>query len=183
MFSWNTPIKLFPPQNVAVNSPYFSLYLYFCEFSSNSIFWSILRLGEEFFTRSSHDQNFFRIKKYEVRAFQRRVERTCSPLQCWDILSWTSKSHSTLSFGERFHMSSLLKVLSLTPVQWGEKKTMAYALFFVFPEITPYIWKRSPKLRVEWLFEVQVKISQDWRVAEIRSTRRWKAQTSYFLIV
>ena len=107
MFSWNTPIKLFPPQNVAVNSPYFSLYLYFCEFSSNSIFWSILRLGEEFFTRSSHDQNFFRIKKYEVRAFQRRVERTCSPLQCWDILSWTSKSHSTLSFGERFHMHSV----------------------------------------------------------------------------
>ena len=24
----------------------------------------------------------FRIKKYEVRAFQRHVERTCSPLQC-----------------------------------------------------------------------------------------------------
>ena len=104
MFSWNTPIKLFPPQNDVVNSAYFSLYLYFCEFSSNSIFSSILRLGEEFFTRSSYDQNFFRIKKYEVRAFQRRVERTCSPLQCWDILSWTSKSRSTLSFGERFHL-------------------------------------------------------------------------------
>ena len=104
MFSWNTPIKLFPPQNVAVNSTYFSLYPYFCEFSSNSLFCSISRLGEEFFTRSSYDQNFFRIKKYEVRAFQRRVERTCSPLQCWDILSWTSKSHSTLSFGERFHL-------------------------------------------------------------------------------
>ena len=98
MFSWNTPIKLFPPQNVCVNSTYFSLYPYFCEFSSNSLFCSISRLGEEFFTRSSYDQNFFRIKKYEVRAFQRRVERTCSPLQCWDILSWTSKSHSTLSF-------------------------------------------------------------------------------------
>ena len=99
-----TPIKLFPPQNVCVNSTYFSLYPYFCEFSSNSLFCSISRLGEEFFTRSSYDQNFFRIKKYEVRAFQRRVERTCSPLQCWDILSWTSKSHSTLSFGERFHL-------------------------------------------------------------------------------
>ena len=117
MFSWNTPIKLFPPQNVIVNSTYFSLYLYFCEFSSNSIFWSILRLGEEFFTRSSYDQNFFRIKKYEVRAFQRRVERICSPLQCWDILSWTSKSHSTLSFAERFHMRFLTMILGRKGVQ------------------------------------------------------------------
>ena len=110
MFSWNTPIKLFPPQNDVVNSAYFSLYLYFCEFSSNSIFSSILRLGEEFFTRNSYDRNFFRIKKYEVRAFQRRVERTCSPLQCWDILSWTSKSRSTLSFGERFQILSCKEI-------------------------------------------------------------------------
>ena len=45
------------------------------------------------------------------------------------------------------------------------------------------IWKRSPKLRVEWLFEVQLKISQHWRGLQVRSTRRWKALTSYFLIL
>ena len=72
------------------------------------IFSNIFHFGEEFFTRSSYDQNFIRIKKYKVRAFQRRVERTCSPLQCWDILSWTSKSHSTLSFGKRFHMCYIM---------------------------------------------------------------------------
>ena len=128
MFSWNTPIKLFPPQNVAVNSTYFSLYPYFCEFSSNSLFCSISRLGEEFFTRSSYDQNFFRIKKYEVRAFQRRVERTCSPLQCWDILSWTSKSHSTLSFGERFHVLTI----AFADVSENEYYPQAYALYLMY---------------------------------------------------
>ena len=68
-------------QNATCNSTYFPLYLYFCDFSSNPIFCTILHLGEEFFARSSYEENFYTMKKYEVWAFQRRVERISATLQ------------------------------------------------------------------------------------------------------
>ena len=69
IFSENVTIKVLSPPFAAVNSIYFSVYLYFCEFSSNSIFHTISRFGEEFFPRSSYDKNFYRIKKYASSAF------------------------------------------------------------------------------------------------------------------
>ena len=48
IFLENIPIKVLSPRFFCVNSTYFSVYLYFCEFSPNSIFYNILRLGEEF---------------------------------------------------------------------------------------------------------------------------------------
>ena len=68
--------------------PYFQVYSILARSSSREVPTTKIYLG----------------KKYKVRAFQRRVERTCSPLQCWYILTWTSKSLCNLSFEERFHM-------------------------------------------------------------------------------
>ena len=54
----------------------------FCDLYSNHQCYSISRLGEEFFARSSYDQNFGGVKKYEIWAFQRRIARLSSPPQC-----------------------------------------------------------------------------------------------------
>ena len=104
MFFQNTCIKLFSPPFAALNSHNCLLYPSFCDFYSNHQFYSISRLGEEFFARNSYDQNFGGVKKYEIWAFQRRIARLSSPPQCWDILHWISKTRSTVTFGGRYHL-------------------------------------------------------------------------------
>ena len=106
IFSENIPIKVLSPKNVQVRTLNWLPYTNFCEFSPNSIFYNILRLGEEFFARSSYGKNFYTMKKYEVWAFQRRVERISAILQSWDILVWSSKSRCTTTFAECFQVLS-----------------------------------------------------------------------------
>ena len=103
IFSENIPIKVLSPKNVAVRTLNLLPYTNFSEFSPNSTYYSILRLGEEFFARSSYEENFYTMKKYEVWAFQRRVERISATLQSWDILVWSSKSRCTTTFAARLH--------------------------------------------------------------------------------
>ena len=58
IFSENIPIKVLSPKNAAVRTLNLLPYTIFCEFSPNSIFYNILRLGEEFFPRSSYGNYF-----------------------------------------------------------------------------------------------------------------------------
>ena len=62
IFSENIPIKVLSPKNVAIRTLNWLPYTNFCEFSPNSIFYNILRLGEEFFARSSYGKFFTRWK-------------------------------------------------------------------------------------------------------------------------
>ena len=63
IFSENIPIKVLSPKNAAVRTLNLLPYTIFCEFSPNSIFYNILRLGEEFFARSSYEKLFLHDEK------------------------------------------------------------------------------------------------------------------------
>ena len=71
-----------------------------------SFFWNVLHSfrDAQFFTRSSYDPKSSSMKKYEVSAFKRTINRIHSPSSSEDIFIAMPKTPIVATFGERFHL-------------------------------------------------------------------------------
>ena len=95
---------LFQKQDVYSNSHYFVPYFSFCDSCPNLKILCMGQMWRGVITMSSYEPKSSSIKKYEVSAFKRTVERPSSHPRSKVILFWSSKLGVLFSFPQIHHL-------------------------------------------------------------------------------